>query len=170
MHKNATKSKQNIKAIGVKQAWSIKNYRYVCNVSGALTSEDLEMSSQRKISLLELKVLDLHELHLKLHQREQLAGRGGGGAALTVPGGGGVDAITVEPPPASTLASRDSVEREREIEIGKLRSRERQRGERERQRRDSFFSVAGRRCTCTPVAMDILLLSIQPGSRARVSV
>jgi hypothetical protein len=32
MHKNATQCKKN-KAIGVKQAWSIKNYRYVCDVS-----------------------------------------------------------------------------------------------------------------------------------------
>jgi hypothetical protein len=33
MHKNATKCKQNTKQICVKQAWSIKNYRYVCDVS-----------------------------------------------------------------------------------------------------------------------------------------
>jgi hypothetical protein len=33
MHKNAMKYKKKHKAIGVKQAWSIKNYRYVCDVS-----------------------------------------------------------------------------------------------------------------------------------------
>jgi hypothetical protein len=39
MHKNAMKCKQNKKAIGVKQAWSIKNYRYISDVSGRWADE-----------------------------------------------------------------------------------------------------------------------------------
>jgi hypothetical protein len=34
MHKNAMKCKQNTKQMVHKQAWSIKNYRYVWDVSG----------------------------------------------------------------------------------------------------------------------------------------